>query len=115
MKEILTHLLNQETLERETTRDIIVGITQEKYPVEQISALLTCLCMRGTTVDELLGFRDGILETGVPALLNAPRYIDIVGTGGTRRILSISPPVPVSLSQVPVTRWQSMAMWPLHR
>ena len=85
MKEILTHLLNQETLERETTRDIIVGITQEKYPVEQISALLTCLCMRGTTVDELLGFRDGILETGVPALLNAPRYIDIVGTGGDQK------------------------------
>ena len=41
--------------------------------------------MRGVTVDELLGFRDGILETGVPAILNADRYIDVVGTGGDRK------------------------------
>jgi hypothetical protein len=26
-----------------------------------------------------LGFRDGILETGVSAILNADRYIDVVG------------------------------------
>jgi anthranilate phosphoribosyltransferase len=41
--------------------------------------------MRGITVDELLGFRDGILETGVPAILSADRYIDVVGTGGDRK------------------------------
>ena len=41
--------------------------------------------MRGITVDELLGFRDGILETGVPAVLDAPKYIDIVGTGGDQK------------------------------
>ena len=41
--------------------------------------------MRGVTVDELLGFRDGILETGVPAILQADRYIDVVGTGGDRK------------------------------
>ncbi len=82
MKEILCSLLHQETLDRETARHIIVGITENRYPPEQIAALLTAIQMRGITVDELLGFRDGILETGVPALLDAPRYIDIVGTGG---------------------------------
>ncbi len=82
MKEILCSLLHQETLDRETARHIIVGITENRYPPEQIAALLTAIQMRGITVDELLGFRDGILETGVPALLEAPRYIDIVGTGG---------------------------------
>ena len=41
--------------------------------------------MRGVTVDELLGFRDGILETGVPVPLKAERYIDVVGTGGDRK------------------------------
>ena len=41
--------------------------------------------MRGITVDELLGFRDGILETGVPAKLDCDRYIDIVGTGGDQK------------------------------
>ena len=82
MKEVLSRMLNNELLSRETMRDILVGITQEKYPTEQIAALLTGLQMRGISVEELLGFRDGILETGVPAILDAPRYIDIVGTGG---------------------------------
>ncbi len=82
MKEILGRMLHQETLDRETTRNIIVGITEERYPSEQIAALLTAIQMRGITVEELLGFRDGILQTGVPARLDAPRYIDIVGTGG---------------------------------
>ena len=41
--------------------------------------------MRGITVDELLGFRDGILETGVPVPLDCDRYIDVVGTGGDRK------------------------------
>ncbi len=82
MKEILERLLNHETLSRQTTHDVLIGITEDRYPVEQISALIACFSMRGITVDELLGFRDGILETGVPAVLDAPRYIDIVGTGG---------------------------------
>lgn len=85
MKEILGRILNQETLDRNTTYDIIVGITENRYPTEQIAALLTGIQMRGITVDELLGFRDGILKTGVPAILDAPRYIDIVGTGGDQK------------------------------
>lgn len=85
MKDILNRILNHEELTREETRDILVGITRQEYPEEQITALLTGLQMRGVTVDELLGFRDGILETGVPALLNCDRYIDVVGTGGDRK------------------------------
>lgn len=85
MKEILDKVLEHERLTREETRDIIVGITQGEYPGEQISALLTGLQMRGVTVDELLGFRDGILQTGVPAKLDCERYIDVVGTGGDRK------------------------------
>ena len=85
MKDILNRMLNHEELSREEMKDILVGITQSEYPNEQITALLTALQMRGVTVDELLGFRDGILETGVPALLSADRYIDVVGTGGDRK------------------------------
>ena len=85
MKDILNRMLNHEELSREEMKTILVGITQSEYPTEQITALLTALQMRGVTVDELLGFRDGILETGVPAILNADRYIDVVGTGGDRK------------------------------
>lgn len=85
MKQILARILNQEILTRQETKNILVGITKNEYPSEQIVALLTGLQMRGITVDELLGFRDGILETGVPAILDAPKYIDIVGTGGDQK------------------------------
>ncbi len=85
MKSILARVLSQDVLTREETKEIIFGITKNEYPSEQIVALLTGLQMRGITVDELLGFRDGILETGVPAVLDTPEYIDIVGTGGDQK------------------------------
>ena len=72
-------------LTREETKNILLGITQGRYAEEQITALLTALQMRGVSVDELLGFRDGILETGVPVPLDCDRYIDVVGTGGDRK------------------------------
>jgi len=82
MKTILQRMLNHEELSRGETRDILLGITRNAFPQEQITALLSMLQMRGVSVDELLGFRDGILETGVSARLDADRYIDVVGTGG---------------------------------
>lgn len=85
MKDILEKVLAGEKLQRTETKQVLLGITRDEYPSEQISALLTALQMRGITVDELLGFRDGILETGVPALLDCDRYIDVVGTGGDRK------------------------------
>lgn len=85
MKEVLNKMLNHEELSRTETRDIIVGITKDEFSTEQITALLTGLQMRGVTVDELLGFRDGILATGVKAILDCDKYIDVVGTGGDRK------------------------------
>ena len=85
MKDILNRMLNHEELTREETKNILIGITKSEFPNEQITALLTALQMRGITVDELLGFRDGILETGVPVPLDWDRYIDVVGTGGDRK------------------------------
>ena len=85
MKSILNRMLNHQELTREETKDILVGITHSEFPNEQITALLTALQMRGITVDELLGFRDGILETGVPVPIDCERYIDVVGTGGDRK------------------------------
>ena len=82
MKDILNRMLNHEELSREEMKNILIGITQSEYPNEQITALLTALQMRGVTVDELLGFRDGILETGKSIDLHEYNTLDIVGTGG---------------------------------
>lgn len=82
---MLRKMLEHETFTRGEMRDALVGISRGEYPVEQVTALLTGLQMRGVTVDELLGFRDGILETGVSAKLDCGRYIDVVGTGGDQK------------------------------
>jgi len=112
MKDILNRMLNHEELSREETRDIIVGITKSDFPEEQITALLTGLQMRGVTVDELLGFRDGILATGVPAILDCDRYIDAVATARTPLTFLL---LPASSLRVRVTRWQSTATMRLLR
>lgn len=83
--QIFNRLLNHEELQREETRNLLVAITQGELNDPEVAALLTAIQMRGITVEELLGFRDGILETGVPVPLHCDRYIDVVGTGGDRK------------------------------
>lgn len=82
---IFNQLLNHEELTREQAREVLIGITQGELNDAEISALLTAVQMRGITVSELLGFRDGVLETGVVVPLDCDRYIDVVGTGGDRK------------------------------
>ncbi|MBQ8673297.1 MAG: anthranilate phosphoribosyltransferase [Bacteroides sp.] len=82
MKAILNRLFNHEELTSEETRQILLNITREHYPDAQIAALLTAFQMRGITVDELLGFREALMETRIPVDFSPYRPIDIVGTGG---------------------------------
>lgn len=82
MKEILLRLIENERLTREETHEIMLNITKEAYPLSQIAALLMGLQMRGITADELLGFRDGLLETGRHVDFSPYKVLDIVGTGG---------------------------------
>lgn len=82
MKKELLKVLSHEMLTRSEIRNILIGIANRQYPDTQVAALLAALALRGTTVDELLGFRDGMMETGNHVTLNNPRFIDIVGTGG---------------------------------
>lgn len=82
MKEYLIELIKNKSLTREDTHNIMLNITKEKYSDSQISALLMGLQVCGITVDEILGFRDGLLETGKPVDLSPYKTLDIVGTGG---------------------------------
>ncbi|MCQ2147366.1 MAG: anthranilate phosphoribosyltransferase [Bacteroidales bacterium] len=82
MKAFLNKLIEGVVLTREETHEIMLGIVAEKYNDCQIAALLMALQTRGVTVDELLGFRDGLLETGKRINLDDYNTLDIVGTGG---------------------------------
>ena len=82
MKAILNALVNQEKLTREQTKTILLNIVQESYGEAQLAALMMAWQMRSITIDELLGLRDGILETGVFVDTKPYDVLDIVGTGG---------------------------------
>jgi len=82
MKEYLKKLIEGEILSREDTHNIMLGIVEQRYNECQIAALLMALQTRGVSVDELLGFRDGLLETGKRVNLDDYNTLDIVGTGG---------------------------------
>ena len=82
MKAYLNQLIEGESLSREQAHDILLGITHESFNDSQIAALLMAIQTRGVTVDELLGFRDGLLETGKHIDLDDYNTLDIVGTGG---------------------------------
>src|SRR5690606_33415414 len=49
----------------------------------QLAGFLVGLRAKGETIDEIVGFRDAILEAAVP-LPVSPDVLDIVGTGGDR-------------------------------
>ena len=49
----------------------------------QLAGFLVALRAKGETVDEIVGFRDAILEYSLPLKVN-PMALDIVGTGGDR-------------------------------
>lgn len=82
MKQYLLKLIDGQLLTREETHSIMLGIISEKYNDCQIASLLMAMQTRGVTVDELLGFRDGLLETGKRIDLDDYNTLDIVGTGG---------------------------------
>ena len=82
MKAILTRLFNHESLDRDEARRLMLGITAGQYPDTQVAALLAAYRMRDVSIDELLGFREALLEVCVPVDFAPYRPIDIVGTGG---------------------------------
>jgi anthranilate phosphoribosyltransferase len=81
--EILTDVLARRDLSvAESTwamRQVMAG---EATP-SQLAAFLVALRAKGETVDEIVGFRDAILEAALPLPVPAD-VLDIVGTGGDR-------------------------------
>ncbi|GAB4091584.1 anthranilate phosphoribosyltransferase [Flaviaesturariibacter terrae] len=82
MKKILQYLFEHKTLPRAEARQIMLGIAEGRYNEAELAAFITVFLMRTITIDELQGFRDGLLGLAKPASLAAYAPIDIVGTGG---------------------------------
>ncbi len=82
MKEILDKLINQQTLNKEQARAIMLRIANEEFSDAEIAAFLTTYLMRPIAVEELTGFRDALLELAIKIDFGDIEAIDLCGTGG---------------------------------
>jgi anthranilate phosphoribosyltransferase len=82
MKKILNFLFEHKTLDRETAKDVLVGIGKGVYNEHEITAFMTVFLMRSITLQELQGFQDALLELCLRMDFGNHNTIDIVGTGG---------------------------------
>ena len=82
MKQILYRLFEHQYLGRDEARQILHKIADGKYNDAQIAGLITVFLMRNISVEELIGFREALLEMRIPVDLSEYKPIDIVGTGG---------------------------------
>jgi len=82
MKKILQRLFEHKTLSRDEARQIMLNIAGSAYNETELASFITVFLMRSITIDELQGFRDGLLELAVPVDLDGAEVMDIVGTGG---------------------------------
>src|SRR3954462_4820217 len=82
MKKLLKHLFEHKTLSQQQAKEVMLNIAKGIYNDTEITAFITVFLMRSITIEELQGFRDGLLELAVPVDLDDYDVIDIVGTGG---------------------------------
>lgn len=82
MKEILYKLFDYHYLSRDEAKEVLFSIIDGDIPDTQIASLITSFLMRNISVDEILGFRDALLDMRVGVDLSDYRPLDIVGTGG---------------------------------
>jgi anthranilate phosphoribosyltransferase len=83
VKEVLNRMFEHQYLTREEAKTVLTEMTEGKYNESQIAAFITVYFMRSVSVDEILGFRDALLEMRVNMDgLRDYDPIDIVGTGG---------------------------------
>jgi anthranilate phosphoribosyltransferase len=83
MKTMLNRLFEHQYLSREEARQVLRNMAEGRYNENQVAAFVTVYFMRSVSVDEVLGFREALLEMRVRVdELRAYNPIDIVGTGG---------------------------------
>jgi len=81
--DVLTSLLERRDLSVWESTWAMRQIMQGSVTEAQLAGFLVALRAKGETIDEIVGFRDAILEAAVP-LPVSPDVLDIVGTGGDR-------------------------------
>ncbi|MBA8816272.1 anthranilate phosphoribosyltransferase [Microbacterium halimionae] len=80
---ILTSLLDGDDLSVSESTWAMRSVMAGDATPSQLAGFLVALRAKGETVDEIVGFRDAILEAALPLSVDS-HVLDIVGTGGDR-------------------------------
>lgn len=103
---ILTTLLEGKDLSVWESTWVMREVMQGRATPSQLAGFLVGLRAKGETVDEIVGFRDAILEAALPLPVPAD-VLDIVGTGGDRYgtvNISTMASIVCAASRVPVVK-----------
>jgi anthranilate phosphoribosyltransferase len=82
MKQILIQLFEHQSLTRQEAAEVMTNIAAGKYNDAQIAAFISVFLMRSIELEEVIGFRNALLELAIPMDLSEFDALDIVGTGG---------------------------------
>ena len=85
MKELLNRLFEHQHLSQSEAKSLMYGIANQDINEVQTASVITAFLMRSISTEELLGFRDALLEMANIVDLSSFEPIDIVGTGGDGR------------------------------
>lgn len=81
--DVLTTVLEGRDLSVSEATWAMTEVMQGRATAAQLAGLLVALRAKGESVEEIIGFRDAILDAAVPLPVD-PNVLDIVGTGGDR-------------------------------
>ncbi len=82
MKKILNHLFEHKILTKELAKKAMLGIGKGEFNDTEIASFVTVFLMRSITIEELLGFKEALMEICIPIHFTNEKITDIVGTGG---------------------------------
>lgn len=82
MKKTLHKLFQHQELSQEDAYHVLTRIGKGDFNNSQIAAFLTVYLMRNITVNELLGFKNALLDLCLPIDFSDFNTIDVCGTGG---------------------------------
>lgn len=82
MKQILNYLFEHQTLSKDAAKQILLDVGKGSYNEHQLTAFMSVFLMRTITLEELIGFREALLDMCLHIDFEDRRVMDIVGTGG---------------------------------
>jgi len=107
MKKLIDKLFQHQVLDKIEAKQLLVDMTNGMANHSQLATILTIYNMRTITLDELIGFRDALLDLSVKINLSEYKTMDVCGTGGdgknTFNISTLSALV-IAASGVPIAK-----------